>query len=404
MANCILIHSQDTPKQEVDILVLLNCQLNNSLIKVTLQELVKKDSLKSNKEAGTTPENSSGLENHHTIRFQGTPHTAPETSSGGESPNTVGSPRVPRKFIANWRHACDRTRDRTKELLKRWRTLPESEEGSFKDQDYDKDNQSHGGWSVHVWATWVRRTSSEEENSIIEPNCLSELQKGKLTHFFSRLLDWDQNELICEQDFKALTERLRHFADWSDNSAEFHVLREVQQGFVETFITNRQNLSTKDLPDMTTLEQWLLQWNHILASVKDMHDFPLWMQYFPKIIFLVINKSGSGVISRDELRVFYSSFLGFDTQRVGEVLDIAYNNMTSNGDHPLRYRIYYLCFANFLLGRHPHGPGQLLFGSFEGSPPYSTMFPVDYSALNCPTEKLEQYSPHKKSNRHSVIV
>nr|CAD7574748.1 unnamed protein product [Timema californicum] len=366
--------------------------------------IVKKDSLKSNKEASTTPESSSGLENHHTIRSQRTPHTAPETSSGGESPNTVGSPRVPRKFIANWRHACDRTRDRTKELLKRWRTLPESEEGSFKDQDYDKDNQSHGGWSVHVWATWVRRSSSEEENSIIEPNYLSELQKGKLTHFFSRLLDWDQNELICEQDFKALTERLRHFADWSDNSAELHVLREVQQGFVETFITNRQSLSTKGVPDMTTLEQWLLQWNHILASVTCMHDFPLWMQYFPKIIFLVINKSGSGVISRDELRVFYSSFLGFDTQRVGEVLDIAYNNMTSNGDHPLRYRIYYLCFANFLLGRHPHGPGQLLFGSFEGSPPYSTMFPVDYSALNCPTEKLEQYSPYKKSNRHSVIV
>nr|CAD7408640.1 unnamed protein product [Timema cristinae] len=172
-----------------------------------LKGIVKKDSLKSNKETSTTPESSSGLENHHTIRSQRTPSTAPDTSSGGESPNTVGSPRVPRKFIANWRHACDRTRDRTKELLKRWRTLPESEEGSFKDQDYDKDNQSHGGWSVHVWAaTWVRRTSSEEEISIIEPNCLSELQKGKLTHFFSRLLDWDQNELICEQDFKALTE------------------------------------------------------------------------------------------------------------------------------------------------------------------------------------------------------
>nr|CAD7434604.1 unnamed protein product [Timema monikensis] len=172
-----------------------------------LEGIVKKDSLKSNKETSTTPESSSGLENHHTIRSQRTPSTAPDTSSGGESPNTVGSPRVPRKFIANWRHACDRTRDRTKELLKRWRTLPESEEGSFKDQEYDKDNQSHGGWSVHVWAaTWVRRTSSEEEISIIEPNCLSELQKGKLTHFFSRLLDWDQNELICEQDFKALTE------------------------------------------------------------------------------------------------------------------------------------------------------------------------------------------------------
>jgi hypothetical protein len=39
--------------------------------------------------------------------------------------------------------------------------------------------------------------------------------------------------------------------------------------------------------------------------------------------------SGSGVITRDELRVFYSSFLGFSTQKVGEVLDLAYRNMTS---------------------------------------------------------------------------
>jgi hypothetical protein len=39
--------------------------------------------------------------------------------------------------------------------------------------------------------------------------------------------------------------------------------------------------------------------------------------------------SGSGVITRDELRVFYSSFLGFSTQKVGEVLDLAYSNMTS---------------------------------------------------------------------------
>ena len=35
------------------------------------------------------------------------------------------------------------------------------------------------------------------------------------------------------------------------------------------------------------------------------------------------------MITRDELRVFYSSFLGFSTQKVGEVLDLAYNNMTS---------------------------------------------------------------------------
>lgn len=38
---------------------------------------------------------------------------------------------------------------------------------------------------------------------------------------------------------------------------------------------------------------------------------------------------GSGIISRDELSAFYSSVLGFDTIRVGEILDVAYHAMTS---------------------------------------------------------------------------
>lgn len=92
------------------------------------------------------------------------------TSSGGEPADksqrsSLGSQevsledgnalKVPRKFITNWRQACDRTRDRTKDLLKRWRTtssnideltvapvaIPELEQPS---------------WSVHVWSKQLR--------------------------------------------------------------------------------------------------------------------------------------------------------------------------------------------------------------------------------------------------------
>jgi hypothetical protein len=51
--------------------------------------------------------------------------------------------------------------------------------------------------------------------------------------------------------------------------------------------------------------------------------------YEPTFLSFKYKISGSGVITRDELRVFYSSFLGFSTQKVGEVLDLAYSNMTS---------------------------------------------------------------------------
>lgn len=62
--------------------------------------------------------------------------------------------KVPHKFIANWKSACDRTKDKTKDLLKRWRTLPEIE--AEKLEECNKRNESTSqescGWSVHVWS------------------------------------------------------------------------------------------------------------------------------------------------------------------------------------------------------------------------------------------------------------
>lgn len=64
--------------------------------------------------------------------------------------------KVPHKIIQNWRQACDRTKDKTKDLLKRWRTLPEIEAENAKQQDsMSEKNDSHTescGWSVHVWS------------------------------------------------------------------------------------------------------------------------------------------------------------------------------------------------------------------------------------------------------------
>lgn len=75
--------------------------------------------------------------------------------------NTDASLKVPHKFIANWRQACDRTKDKTKDLLKRWRTLPEIETENTKknEESVEKDEQIEScGWSVHVWSGLVPKT------------------------------------------------------------------------------------------------------------------------------------------------------------------------------------------------------------------------------------------------------
>lgn len=139
--------------------------------------------------------------------------------------------KVPHKIIANWRHACDKTRDRTRDLLKRWRTLPEFEgaqNGPSKtaEEDGNKSAQTESGWSVHVWsktfpqiqhninyiivfllATWVDRFSMDMEAWDEEGGYqLTSTQNAKFSHFFTHLLDHDHDDLICEQDFEVLIE------------------------------------------------------------------------------------------------------------------------------------------------------------------------------------------------------
>lgn len=152
-----------------------------------------------------------------------------------------------------------------------------------------------------------------------------------------------------------------------------------------------------------TKEGWLQKWGELLCGSKNLNDFPVWLQVFSKVLFQVMNKSGSGIVTRDELGSFYSSVLCLNTLEVGKILDVSYQAMTSNGDHPLMYEAYRLCFANYLLGRYPNGPGEHILGT----PPNESslaMFPIDYSALNSPPEDLEQYTLDQKTNRWSVIV
>jgi hypothetical protein len=80
-----------------------------------------------------------------------------------------------------------------------------------------------------------------------------------------------------------------------------------------------------------TKDGWLHKWSQLIFGSKNLCDFPIWLQFFVKVLFQVINRCGSGIITRDELSAFYSSVLGLDTVRVGEILDIAYQAMTSVG-------------------------------------------------------------------------
>ena len=108
---------------------------HNSMKESKRSSFTNKDSFK----------NHDGKENHD---------SKSERDSRGSVAEQEVSPRIPRKFIANWRQACDRTKDRTKELLKRWRTLPESEIANAAAAARAQQEKDHG-WSVHVWGEFL---------------------------------------------------------------------------------------------------------------------------------------------------------------------------------------------------------------------------------------------------------
>merc|ERR1712038_938456 len=97
-----------------------------------------------------------------------------------------------------------------------------------------------------------------------------------------------------------------------------------------------------------------------------MDEFPMWLQYYPKVLFDIINRSGTGIITKSELKFFYTAFMDvgkLGEAKLGEFTHNAYEALTSSGELKLTYHIYRLSFLNFPLGKQPNGPGQYLFGT-----------------------------------------
>jgi len=122
---------------------------------------------------------------------------------------------------------------------------------------------------------------------------------------------------------------LRRFADWSWNGPEYLRLLEIENGFAGLILQDKKGPTESD--KKINLDDWLSWWAQIVAPPDgaSYNDVPFWIKVMPKVFFLAINSSGSGMISKKELAAFYGSVVGLDTDRINKCLDIAYNTMTS---------------------------------------------------------------------------
>ncbi|CAG9568065.1 unnamed protein product [Danaus chrysippus] len=189
------------------------------------------------------------------------------------------------------------------------------------------------------------------------PNHPDDQQPLSNIAFFYREQNIHNVQITSSQTSEANLQKRAHFADWSTNSSEFHILLEVKREFIEQFISSLSTIFAElgyyrrvcgpeadGIPRRTTLEGWLARWALQLSKMKRFNNYLI-----------------------------------------------------------LDYRTYVHCFTNWLMGKNPNGPGQWVL-----VPPTDPLpqppFPVDYSALKTEPVKLEPYAPDKKTNRHSVIV
>ncbi|XP_069160170.1 uncharacterized protein [Procambarus clarkii] len=363
------------------------------------------------------------------------PSAAPPSGSSG-----ANSPMSGNKIVKTWRVMGDRTRSKTKDILKRWQTMNngQTSEDSLAGLDDFSDisgstesDRGHRGskkgtWSVHVWmdskswiqltprrrtyfgihrkgssissstaaATWVRRPF-EDDDDLQPPEGkihLSDFQVEKFTYYFTDVFDHNKDRVITIEDIHALNERMRHYAGWSEDNEFYLTMKEIHADFFECLLEHVGKIEPEygfefdvdRIPDRVQMYQWLNMWGNLTHGARAMVDFPIWLQILPKILFKVINRRDDGIVSYDELRSFYALFIKLPDDQVDNITEEAYRALTSSGDFPLTERVYLMAFANFLLGKTPHGPGKYIFGGFKDSE--VGLFQVDYSCLLEPKE------------------
>ena len=297
-------------------------------------------------------------------------------------------------------------------------------------QDVVDQQNASSGWKEHTWSTFIARAEEEEVEAPQGKVLLSSFQVDKFVHFFYHVLDVNRDHVISQEDFDDLNDRVRHYMGWNANNPNYLTLNEIHTLFIQYFLTQAVKFVPKDdgfdfcdfkgpgeeeeesVPEKlsVSIEEWVEVWGETVGKARKMDDLPMWLQYYPKTLFDTINRSGSGVVSKKELKLFYTAFL--DAGKMEEdalvmLTDRSYSAMTSNGEVQLNFHMYKLSFLNFLLGRQPNGPGQWIFGEVERSGEEGSSFEIDYKALFSKGEEREIYSQEKleeKSNRKSIIV
>ena len=53
------------------------------------------------------------------------------------------------------------------------------------------------------------------------------------------------------------------------------------------------SLAPKNPKLYISIDDWINVWGNIIGDAKRMEDLPMWLQYYPKFLFNIVNRSGT---------------------------------------------------------------------------------------------------------------
>ena len=88
--------------------------------------------------------------------------------------------------------------------------------------------------------------------------------------------------------------------------------------------------SDQKLSKTMNLGQWLNMWGRLCYGSAGIADFPIWVQILPEIFFKVMDSHHSGIITLDEVQLFYRDMIGIkDPAALDKISKEGYRAMTA---------------------------------------------------------------------------
>lgn len=191
---------------------------------------------------------------------------------------------------------------------------------------------------------------------------LSQFQKEKLRSFFN-FLEPDVNGKLDSKSLDRIVKRILDFTKWPAGGVKANHIREICDAFFEILFEKAVDEGARC--DQASLNDWYHIWSHLLPGCKGMSNFPVWLRLMPKILFEMIDRDGDHLIDAPELLIFFRDMMKIVDPNLEQKVIDAVKEMTDDNRYPLNMEGYEQIFANFLIGKTPHGPGKYIFGLFN---------------------------------------